>query len=111
MGGLNPADRSTIQNLRINCVVHSAAAVDHARPYDSLRPSNVAAVTALVDLVSPRLRDRAYYSQPPRFVCVSTMSVIPIAEAGWAGCAESLVPPACAASLESGYAQSKLVME
>jgi hypothetical protein len=101
------------------------------RSYDALRTANVCAATALVDLVAPRahtprgavtdalpgaqqLPPRSP-SPPPLIVFVSTMSVIPTAEAAlaaqWEGAAETLVPPACAAALESGYAQSKLVAE
>ena len=54
--GLAPADRAALRRMRFRAVVHSAAAVDHARPYDALRATNVAAVDALV--APPRRRRR-----------------------------------------------------
>ena len=76
--------------------------------YRALRPTNVTAVAGLIELLGDRK------TPPPLVVFVSTMSVIPVAAAaaaaGWT--AElSLVPPACAAALESGYAQTKLIAE
>lgn len=123
--GLAPADRACLQRMQIRAVIHSAAAVDHARPYGALRAMNVAAADALVALLTPRGVDgreaecsstqASPQRPPPLFVLVSTMSVVPTAtsalDAGWTGAAESLVPPACAVALESGYAQSKLVAE
>ena len=122
--GLEPSDRTRLHGLNIIAVVHSAAIVDHARPYDALRTTNVDAASAIVELISPSTNSSrqqgneggpAAREQPPLFVFVSTMSVIPIASAaiaaGWDGSAESLIPPACAAALESGYARSKLIAE
>lgn len=118
--GLSAADRAAIQSMKISVVIHSGAAVDHARPYAALRPTNVAAASALVRLVTACATGNATdaplpHCPPPLFVHVSTMSVIPIAAAaasvGWDGKADGLVLPACAAALESGYAQSKLVAE
>ena len=95
------------RRLDVRAVVHSAAALDLGRPYAALRAANVGATAALVDLVSRAGRP------PPLFLFVSTLSVIPVASAaaaaGWrAESGEELVPPACAAALETGYAQSKL---
>ena len=111
--GLAADDRAALRRMGIRAVMHSAAIVDHARPYEALHATNVGAIAALVALISlpvplpPR--------PPPLVVLVSTMSVIPVAAAaagvGVAATQTSLVPPACAAALESGYAQSKLVAE
>ena len=112
--GLSPSDRATLRSMRIDAIVHSAAMVDHARSYDTLHGVNVAAASRLVQLLTAPRGD-APLRPPPTFVLVSTMSVIPVAEAGvpagWSGRADELVPPACATALESGYAQSKLVAE
>jgi nucleoside-diphosphate-sugar epimerase len=124
--GLSRADRAALRRLRVASVVHSAAAVDHARTYEELRPVNAASALALVELLAPTHAggggrdgggggggsDRAR----PLIVFVSSLSVIPLASAAasarWAaGSAASLVPPACAAALETGYAQTKLVAE
>ena len=106
--GLSTSDHAELSAMKFDVVIHSGAAVDHARPYSALKPCNVDGSMALLDLVASAQR-------PPLFIFVSTMSVIPVAHAaiagGWTGDDESLVPPACATALESGYAQSKLVVE
>jgi len=109
---LSNEDFSTLRGLRIEAIVHSAAVVDHSRPYDALRSTNVLAASCLIDLVTSL---QVQPLPPPLFIMVSTMSVIPVASAAealrWTEVAESLVPPACATALESGYAQSKLISE
>jgi long-subunit acyl-CoA synthetase (AMP-forming)/thioester reductase-like protein len=111
--GLSASDRKALVQMRIQAVVHSGAVVDHARAYPAIQPTNVRAIAALLELVSPLGAPRL--APPPLFVFVSSMSVIPVAAAtaasGWSGIPEALVPPTCAAALESAYAQSKLVAE
>ena len=119
--GLSASDRKALLQMRIRAVVHSGAVVDHARAYPAIQPTNVRAIAALLELVSPLGAPRL--APPPLFIFVSSMSVIPdgsklgipVAAAatasGWSGTPEALVPPACAAALESAYAQSKLVAE
>ena len=121
--GLSAEDRAVLARMRIAAVVHSAAAVDHARPYEALRATNVGAIRGLIEVLSMVSSSSSPLSSsprpPPTFVFVSTMSVIPAASAaaavGWTqakvDAADGLVPPTCAAALESGYAQSKLVAE
>ena len=49
--GLSYADRTALQALRFAAVLHSGAAVDHARPYATLRQTNVGGVAALLELL------------------------------------------------------------
>ena len=104
--GLSTGDRARLRGMRIDCILHSAAVVDHSRPYEALRATNVNAATNLLDLLpSPPLQ--CVQGAPPQFILVSTMSVIPVAtaamEVGWTGSPESLIPPGCALALDSGY--------
>ncbi|KAL1515784.1 hypothetical protein AB1Y20_002400 [Prymnesium parvum] len=112
--GLSPEDRLALTSMRIDAVIHAAAAIDHTRPYDRLRPTNVGAVDALLHLLAQQQRKSREDTCTPSFVFVSTMSVIPKAEPALAAqweAPQSLVPPRCAAALESGYAQTKLIAE
>ncbi|KAL3933309.1 MAG: hypothetical protein SGPRY_000334 [Prymnesium sp.] len=81
--------------------------------------ANVKAVDALLRILSEG-REPTTSSPAPRFVFVSTMSVLPRAHAvvaapsgweEWGQGGEGLIPPSWAAWLDSGYAQSKLVAE
>ena len=98
--GLAPDDAKALERLSVGVVVHAAAVVDHAAPYDALEPTNVGGLGALLE----RFAGAAV-------VFASTLSVVPRADfaRGWAGA--GLVPPACAADLDSGYGRSKLVAE
>ena len=73
--GLSDADRRMITSTVFDCVVHSAAYVDHVRTYQQMKAANVASCDELVELVAhSRLR----------FVFVSSVS------AACRGAAESI---------------------
>ena len=80
-------------------IVHSAASVDAQKTYDELRDVNVESLERIVNACA----------SAPSVVLVSTLSVVPRDAHGWDGV--GLVPPACAETLETGYARSKLVAE
>ena len=62
--GLSSTDVRMIRGMRVQAVVHSAAVVDHSRPYESLQAINVDAGSALIELVATP------DAPPPRFVMV-----------------------------------------
>ena len=97
--GLSDDDLKRLRAAGISVIVHSAACVDAQKTYDELRDVNVESLERLVDACA----------SSPRVLLVSTLSVVPKRAEGWDGV--GLVPPACAETLETGYARSKLVAE
>ena len=97
--GLADDDLKRLRAAGISVIVHSAACVDAQKTYDELRDVNVESLERLVDACA----------SSPRVLLVSTLSVVPKRAEGWDGV--GLVPPACAETLETGYARSKLVAE
>ncbi|KAL1515489.1 hypothetical protein AB1Y20_002113 [Prymnesium parvum] len=92
--GVAAEDWAWLRALRVRLLVHSAAAVDHARPYAQLRHVNVRSVDALLALLSPSAH----------VVFVSSLAATaPGGEERVGGEAEG-VP-------SSGYGQSKWVCE
>ena len=97
--GLSDDDLKRLRAAGVSVIVHSAACVDAQKTYDELRDVNVESLERLVDACA----------SSPRVLLVSTLSVVPKRAEGWDGV--GLVPPACAETLETGYARSKLVAE
>eukprot|EP00936_MAST-01D_sp_MAST-1D-sp1_P001131 g1131.t1 len=104
--GLRAADRCRLRRARIDCIVHSAAWVDHVRGYATLRQANVCSADELVQLAAPLHSGSAPAHTLPKFVFVSTLS------AAARGAAEDLAStPAAAMAPLAGYARSKWVAE
>jgi len=97
--GLSDDDATRLRAAGIATIVHSAACVDAQKTYDELRDVNVESLSRIVNACA----------SSPRVLLVSTLSVVPKHAQGWDGI--GLVPPACAETLETGYARSKLVAE
>ncbi len=97
--GLSDDDLKRLRAAGVSAIVHSAASVDAQKTYDELRDVNVESLERLVHACA----------SAPRVLLVSTLSVVPKRAEGWDGV--GLVPPACAETLETGYARSKLVAE
>ena len=97
--GLSDDDLKRLRAAGVATIVHSAACVDAQKTYDELRDVNVESLSRIVNACA----------SAPSVVLVSTLSVVPKHAQGWDG--TGLVPPACAESLETGYARSKLVAE
>ena len=95
--GLSDESWTQISSMRIDCVIHNAAHVHHLHDYKQLKPSNVTACNALLDLVA---------ASRPAFVFISTTS------ATCHGAGEDLTSiPASYVPHLVGYGQTKWISE